>query len=489
MKKSTQAIIISITFAVIVIIIFGATANIFNQKKLRERSTTQSSSSSSSLSPTTTSSTTTATTTATAPLSTNTPPTKKKKTETTTEQTTKDDPLVDLKSLSVIDLYPLSLSGGDWDVKHCQGIAVDKENGYIYYSYTTMLIKCSFEGKIVASVTGIQGHMGDITYNKADGMLYCGHYSTGRTGFYVYIFNTKKIKKMNMKPTKDIVRSVYVKEAYEDYLASFKKKKGEETVTLQHKYGCSGIDGVTMGPDFLGKEKKKELLTVAYGIYADSKRGDNNYQVLLQYDVTGWWDKYGQAVSSTSHRTGPDKCGKYFVYTGNTTWGTQTMEYFDELNIWILNCYKGIKKNFKPFTLFAVDGDIKPKKEKLKGQPKTDRQYVLSLYTDGAYDKKHNIWGWYSDYGVQGVAYMDDGLFYVTQPYKAWTGTKLAISYLNVWKSVKNGKGPFTLSVNVGNDYSIHKAKHVEITTTKASKKENESKNIIDQLVDILGGG
>ena len=412
-------------------------------------------------------------------------------TEATPSSTTKksDGTVIDLNNLSIIDLYPLSLSGGDWDVKHCQGIAIDKSNGFIYYSYTTMLIKCSFDGKIVASVTGIKGHMGDISFNEADKMLYCGYYSPGRTGFYIYIFNTKKINKMNMKPTKDIVRSVYIKEAYEDYLYSYEKENEDGTVTkISHKYGCSGIDGVTMGPDFSRKEKKKEYLTIAYGTYSETKRKDNNYQILLQYDVSSWWNNYGKDVSELSHRSGPPDCKKYFLFTGNTYWGTQTMEYFDELNIWILNCYKTRKSTFNPYTLFAVDGDIKPKKKKLKGQPETEKQYVLSLYTDGNYDKKNNIWGWYSKYGVQGIAYMGDGLFYVTHPYKAWTGTKLAISYLNVWKSSKDGKGPFTLCVNVSNDYTIKKAKHIEITTTKASTETTTNKSFLDQLAGLLGG-
>lgn len=412
-------------------------------------------------------------------------------TEATTAAQKETDPIIDINNLSIIDLYPLSLSGGDWDVKHCQGIAVDKENGFIYYSYTTMLIKCSFEGKIVASVTGIKGHMGDITYNAADGMLYCGYYSEGRTGFYIYIFNTKKINKMNMKPSKDIVRSVYVREAYEDYLGSvdFENEDGTKT-TFAHRYGCSGIDGVTMGPDFLGKEKKKEYLTVAYGTYSETKRTDNNYQVLLQYDVSSWWSSYGQSIANSSHRVGPEKCGKFFLYTGNTYWGTQTMEYFDEFNIWILNCYKSRNPKFKPYTMFAIDGDLKPKKKKLEGQPKSDKQYVLSHYTDGEYDKKHNVWGWYNSYGVQGIAYMGDGLFYITRPYKSWTGKKLAISYLNVWKK-SDGAKPFTLSVNVANDYTVKKAKHIVITTTAppttAPETTKPQTNIIDRIFDFLG--
>ena len=55
---------------------------------------------------------------------------------------------------------------------HIQGIAVDHKKGYIYYSFTTMLIKSTLEGKIVGSVNGLTGHLGCIDFNEADGRVY-----------------------------------------------------------------------------------------------------------------------------------------------------------------------------------------------------------------------------------------------------------------------------------------------------------------------------
>lgn len=403
-------------------------------------------------------------------------------TETTTEQitttlpeTTVPETLIDLNSLTVIDLFPLSLAGGGWDVKHCQGIAVDKKNGYVYYSYTTLLVKCDMDGNIVGTVTNIEGHLGDIAYNEKDGKLYCGYYATDRKGFYIVIFDTTKITKTDIKPTKDVVRTVYVKEAYEDYLAKVQFESEETTVTKSHKYGCSGIDGVTFGPDFSGKIKNKELLTVAYGIYSDTERDDNDYQVLLQYDVSSWWDSIAKPYSAKEfHKSSPESCnGKYFVYTGNTSYGVQTMEYFDELNIWLLSCYKGEKEQFESYRLFAIDGDVKPTKQALKGQPQTDEQYVLSLYQDGKHDKANDIYGWNSTYGVQGMAYMGDGLFYIVRPYKSWTGKKNAICYLNVW--APENDDPFILAAGIGNDYSISKKPRVETTAAPTTTKEKET--------------
>lgn len=446
MKKHLKLI-----FVIIVILAVAVVAGVGTADILKEEPTTTTE----SVTQTTTAPTTVQTTTA----------------ATTTEPTVATEPLIDLNSITIIDLYPLSLAGGSWDVKHCQGLAVDKKKGFVYYSYTTMLVKCDFEGNLIGSVSGIAGHLGDITFNEADGKIYCGYYTERRTAFYAVIFDVDKITKMDMKPTSDVVRTVYLTDPYKYYKAKFKVQTEDEAEkTLRHKYGCSGIDAVTFGPDF-SKKTKKEMLTVSCGIYSENNRTDNNYQVLLQYDVTDWWDNFAKPYSASEvHTSGPEKYnGKYFVYTGNTSYGVQTMEYFDELNIWILSCYKGSKPEFENYSLFAIDGDVAPKKEVLKGQPKEEKGWVLSLYQDGEYDKKNDIYGWYSSYGVQGVAYMSDGLFYIVRPYKNWTGTKTAICYLCVWAPDKTD--PFELAAGIGNDYSISKKPRVETTTAATTTK------------------
>ena len=55
---------------------------------------------------------------------------------------------------------------------HCQGIALDKKNGYIYYSFTTKLIKSDLNGNIIGSVDGLIGHLGCIDFHEADGKVY-----------------------------------------------------------------------------------------------------------------------------------------------------------------------------------------------------------------------------------------------------------------------------------------------------------------------------
>ena len=54
---------------------------------------------------------------------------------------------------------------GLWGNCHIQGIAVDKNNGFIYYSFTTKLIKATLDGEIVGTVDGLMGHLGCIAFN------------------------------------------------------------------------------------------------------------------------------------------------------------------------------------------------------------------------------------------------------------------------------------------------------------------------------------
>lgn len=53
-----------------------------------------------------------------------------------------------------------------------QGIAVDLERGYIYFSFTTKLLKMDLAGNLIGSVDGLTGHLGCLTMNPADGRVY-----------------------------------------------------------------------------------------------------------------------------------------------------------------------------------------------------------------------------------------------------------------------------------------------------------------------------
>ena len=154
------------------------------------------------------------------------------------------------------------IASGPFKAGHIQGIAVDAKQEYIYYSYTTMLIKTDREGNIVGTVTGLLGHLGDLDYNAADGRVYGSlEYKNDAIGrgilnmekstrkldnaFYIAIFDVDRINRVGMDAERDgIMTTVYLPTVLEDYLAKVTTLEGEK----EHRLGCSGIDGVAFGP-------------------------------------------------------------------------------------------------------------------------------------------------------------------------------------------------------------------------------------------------
>lgn len=347
-----------------------------------------------------------------------------------------------LSAQSAKDL-PRTIYSKEWKAGHIQGIAVDTKKGYIYYSFTTMLIKADLQGNIVGTVKGLLGHLGCIEFNEEDGRIYGSleykNDSIGRgilkqenttkhwdSAFYVAIFDVDKITREGMSAEKDgIMTSVYLPTVLED----FEAKVVSNGKTLEHRYGCSGFDGITFGPKF-GKSDGKRYLTIAYGIYGDSSRTDNDYQVLLQYDTKNW-KKYEHPLSQESmHTSGPAKpAGRYFVYTGNRNWGVQNMEYDATRNFWFLATYETKKSDFAGFTLHVVDGNITPKKQTLKGVDYAKKQNVLTLCGRGMTDANHtDVRGWHFDKAATGMHALGDNYFYIShrkrnKPFQSCTAT------------------------------------------------------------------
>ncbi|MBQ8853933.1 MAG: hypothetical protein IJZ67_06465 [Alistipes sp.] len=338
---------------------------------------------------------------------------------------------------------PRTIYSQEWKAGHIQGIAVDTKKGYIYYSFTTMLIKADLQGNIVGTVKGLLGHLGCIEFNEEDGRIYGSleykNDSIGRgilkqenttkhwdSAFYVAIFDVDKITREGMSAEKDgIMTSVYLPTVLED----FEAKVVSNGKTLEHRYGCSGFDGITFGPKF-GKSDGKRYLTIAYGIYGDSSRTDNDYQVLLQYDTKNW-KKYEHPLSQESmHTSGPAKpAGRYFVYTGNRNWGVQNMEYDATRNFWFLATYETKKSDFSDFTLYVIDGNITPKKQTLKGVDYAKKQNVLTLCGRGMTDANHtDVRGWHFDKAATGMHALGDNYFYIShrkrnKPFQSCTAT------------------------------------------------------------------
>ena len=325
---------------------------------------------------------------------------------------------------------------GAWGNCHIQGIAVDIKNGYIYYSFTTKLIKATLDGEIVGTLDGLAGHLGCIAFNESDGCVYgsleykndvigkdilevIGSERTFEDAFYVVKFDVDKITEPNMSTENtDIMSAVCLYEVEKDY-----KWKGKDTDgnALEHKYGCSGIDGLTFGP-LPGKSVDDGMyLYVAYGIYNDVSREDNDYQILLCYDMEEW-EKYALPLSQNNmHKSGFEKpLHKFFVYTGNTEYGVQNLEYDKHTNSLFMAVYKGFKENFPNYTLFNVDLSVQPQTKELKGIDETAE--VLSLSQKGLYDEKTGVYGWYFPLGSTGLFSFGDGDWLICRHFRTDEG-------------------------------------------------------------------
>lgn len=325
---------------------------------------------------------------------------------------------------------------GYWGKCHCQGIAVDQKKGFIYYSFTTKLVKSDLDGNIIGTVDNIIGHLGCIDFNENDGRLYASleykNDSIGKgilkslgkaeedlkDGFYVAIFDTDRIVRLNMDAEADgVMRAVYLRTVVSDYSGTVKNGEDE----IKHIHGCSGIDGLTVGPDF-GGDREKEYLFVCYGIYSDTERRDNDYQVILKYDASDWWDTLSAPLSqSAMHEIGPEEpIDKYFLYTGNTTYGIQNFEYDQYTGDYVLCVYPGKKPEFPNYPTFVIDGKKAPVLIELSGYPEGTFGKVLTLRDTGL--SSGGISGVDFVFGKTGFYSFGDGRYFVSEEFRSDTG-------------------------------------------------------------------
>lgn len=323
---------------------------------------------------------------------------------------------------------PAAHRSGPWPSGHVQGIAIDRQGGYIYYSFSNLLAKYDFSGNLVGTLVGWTGHLGDLDFNAADGRVYGSLEYKKDKAFYIAVIDVVRIDRVGIEAGEgDILRTVYLPEVAKDYTADvngdgrFDGDDGQfrenAATSADHRYGCSGIDGVSFGPAF-GRSDGPLLLTVAYGVYGNTTRTDNDHQVLLQYDIAEWARYAKPLVERAPHRSGPAAVqGKYFVRTGNTTYGVQNLAYDAASRRWLMGVYRGKKPAFPNYLLFAVDADTQPRRGDLLGVPAPDgkgweQATLLALAGAGFKDPATGVRGWYhkADVGLQPVG---DGLFYL----------------------------------------------------------------------------
>jgi len=343
---------------------------------------------------------------------------------------------------------PDTFSSGKQGAFHVQGIAVDKVHGFIYFSFTDKLIKMDMAGNIVGSVTGLVGHLGDLAFNSETNTIYgsleykndaigkgiskkLGLKNNNDINFYIAMFDGSRIVSPGMDAGEgDILKTVWLKEVVDDYNA--KVREGNRIV--EHRFGCSGIDGVTLAPSIGDKKGQKKYLYVAYGIYGDTTRNDNDHQVILKYNISNW-NKIGQKLMQENpHHSGPEKpLAKYFIKTGNTNYGIQNLAYDNYTGNFFAAVYKGSKSQFPNYSLFVIDGHKKPGNMKIASDNKIVKVKSLSLLQAGLHDTATGIRGWNFKWGSTGIFPLGDGFFYISHNEKTNDGQQATTIYKYKW--------------------------------------------------------
>ena len=338
---------------------------------------------------------------------------------------------------------PDSVYSGKHGKHHVQGIAIDSANGFVYYSFTDKLIKTDLSGNLIGSVKGFLGHIGCLAFDPETQTVFASlEYKNDKIGkglsknqfsihFYIAMFDGKGIVEKNMDAKEgDVFRVADLKEVVDDYKAEV--KEGDRNV--KHRFGCSGIDGVTLGPSFGNVNSDQKYLYVAYGIYGDTSRKDNDYQVLLKYNIDSLKEYSSRLNQKELPDEGPEKpLAKYFVKTGNTRYGIQNLEYDAHTGNFFAAVYKGKKLQFPNYSLFVIDGHKKPGKAEIFSDEKMITVDTLSLLQAGLKDAKTGIRGWNFKWGATGLFSLGNGLFYISHNKKTGDGQQETTLYKYKW--------------------------------------------------------
>lgn len=351
-----------------------------------------------------------------------------------------------------MEQLPAVINGGAWQGGHVQGIAVDTEKGFVYYSFTTVLVKTDLTGHVIGTVKGLVGHLGCIDLNREDGKVYgslefkndtigMGIFkSLGREGapaenaFYISIFDVDKIDRMDMDAEQDgIMTTVYLPEVVAWY-------EGKGRNDLPHHYACSGIDGTSFGPYFGEAANAPTMLMIACGIYGDVTREDNDHQVILCYD----WRKFAAVAEPLSqnapHHSGISPKKICFFYTGNTEWGVQNLCYDPYTRYWLFCVYKGKKTPFPNYTMYLADGTVAPISAKLQGLGE-ESGLTLTPAPVGVLHEESGIRGFRFRWGSTGVHALGDGRFYFSHDGK--TEDKRNTCVLHLYRYTGKGEDGF----------------------------------------------
>lgn len=279
---------------------------------------------------------------------------------------------------------------------HLQGLCVDDELKYAYLSYTDTLLKLDMAtGEVTGSVTGfgpgsftVEGgaHLGCLAFY--DGRVYGSlEYKSPGKKFFLAVFDPERISgmSMNFEDMEEGVDAVLLHEPTCDFRDPLDDQPGSEDGSavngdpLGHRFGCSGIDGVTFGR-LPGDTSGRIYCLVAYGIYGNRdewlRRYDNNYNILRVYDPGMFRERFNPITGSGDRVLRRFTCERgmdmafeeqealkavdtLFVWTGTTDWGCQNLEAERDSGDIVLHTYRTVKPGWEEWSrkdaVFVID--------------------------------------------------------------------------------------------------------------------------------------
>lgn len=289
---------------------------------------------------------------------------------------------------------------------HTQGIAVDKENGYMYQSIQQDIKKYDIKtGEVVASITGFGDifgtsetiHIGDISFNADDGLLYCSAFAYNTEKAFVIIVDPEKFTQPNMaRDTDGLMKITHLPISSGGY-------------EFAYNYG---IDGATFAP-LPGAGADSEKYWYISGWSNDYEGGE--YSIYFAYDADEIKDS---AVAYADDKWDYAENGLmpteiYFAHTGVKQYGAQTLTYYPDENGIFANFYQDNVPGMPNYAKSLLDLNKAPTEQTLEGSPDASNK-ILSFGNYGETDPATGIKGTLEAEGAHGMDYLGNGYFYIT---------------------------------------------------------------------------
>ena len=158
-------------------------------------------------------------------------------------------------------------------------------------------------------------------------------------------------------------------------------------------------------------------LYVAYGIYGDTTRTDNDHQVLLRYEPQTLLPFAKALDQNHMHTCGPAKPdGKSFVYTGPTHYGLQNLEYDAAHGYMMAAVYRGQKEQFPNYAMYFIDCSRGAERMALTGL--AEQGDTLPLAPVGLRDADSGLYGSLFPLGATGMIALGGGQYYFSREFK-----------------------------------------------------------------------